>query len=92
MHANDRPSLTKDIVPKYVDPLLNQNKKVCLLVVDCMRYDHFKAMMPLLEPMCNINLEYCLSLLPTATPYSRNAIFSGMFPIYQVLNHFQRFL
>ena len=80
MHVNDRPTLTKDIVPKYVEPLLNQDKKVCLLVVDCMRYDHFKAMMPLLEPMFNINLEYCLSLLPTATPYSRNAIFSGMFP------------
>ena len=45
-----------------------------------MRYDHFKAIMPLLEPLFNINLEYCLSLLPTATPYSRNGIFSGMFP------------
>ena len=80
MHMEDRPMLTKDIVPKYIVPRLRDQEKVCLLVVDCMRYDHFKVMMPLLEPLFNIELEYCLSLLPTATPYSRNAIFSGMFP------------
>ena len=80
IHMEDRPMLTKDIVPQYVVPRLKDHEKVCLLVVDCMRYDHFKTMMPLLEPLFNIELEYCLSLLPTATPYSRNAIFSGMFP------------
>ena len=80
MDMEDRPMLTKDIVPKYIGPHLRDQEKVCLLVVDCMRYDHFKVMMPLLEPLFNIELEYCLSLLPTATPYSRNAIFSGMFP------------
>ena len=80
MDMDDRPMLTKDIVPKYIGPHLRDQEKVCLLVVDCMRYDHFKVMMPLLEPLFNIELEYCLSLLPTATPYSRNAIFSGMFP------------
>ena len=79
MGMEDRPMLTKDIVPQYVIPRLKSEEKTCLLVVDCMRYDHFKAIMPLLEPMFDIQLEYCLSLLPTATPYSRNAIFSGMF-------------
>ena len=79
MGKEDRPMLTKDIVPQYVIPRLKSEEKTCLLVVDCMRYDHFKAIMPLLEPMFDIQLEYCLSLLPTATPYSRNAIFSGMF-------------
>ena len=85
--VEDRPILTKDIVPKYIDPLLKNNEKVCLLVIDCMRYDHYKAMMPLLEPLFNIDLGYCLSLLPTATPYSRNAIFSGMFPDEMVLKY-----
>ena len=80
MKLGERPMVTKDIVPKHIIPRLKNQKKTCLLVVDCMRYDHFKAIMPLLEPLFNIKLEYCLSLLPTATPYSRNAIFSGMFP------------
>ena len=77
---NDRPVMTNDIIAKYVQPLLKNDEKVCLIVVDCMRYDHFKVIMPILEPLFNIELQHCLSLLPTATPYSRNAIFSGLFP------------
>ena len=80
MRTNNRPTLSPDIVSKYVQPILERNKKVCLLVVDCMRHDHFKAMMDLLEPFFNIDIDYKFSLLPTATPYSRNAIFSGLYP------------
>jgi hypothetical protein len=80
MSTNNRPTLSPDIVSKYVQPILEQDKKVCLLVVDCMRHDHFKAMMDLLEPFFNIDIDYKFSLLPTATPYSRNAIFSGLYP------------
>ena len=80
MKTNNRPPLSPDIVSKYVQPILERNKKVCLLVVDCMRHDHFKAMMDLLEPFFNIDIDYKFSLLPTATPYSRNAIFSGLYP------------
>ena len=80
MNDNNRPTLSPDIVSKYVQPILERNKKVCLLVVDCMRHDHFKAMMDLLEPFFNIDIDYKFSLLPTATPYSRNAIFSGLYP------------
>ncbi len=78
--SKDRPLFTNDIIKKYVKPILNQDKKVCLLVVDCMRHDHFKAMMPILDSLFSIKLHFSLSLLPTATPYSRNAIFCGMFP------------
>ena len=80
MYSDNRPDFTNDIVCKYIRPLLKDDEKVCLLVVDCMRYDHCKAMLPILEPLFNIDLKYCFSLLPTATPYSRNAIFSGLFP------------
>ena len=80
MKTNNHPTLSPDIVSKYVQPILERNKKVCLLVVDCMRHDHFKAMVDLLEPFFNIDIDYKFSLLPTATPYSRNAIFSGLYP------------
>ncbi len=80
LFEENRPVLTKDIVSQYLQPLLNDGEKICLLVMDCMRFDHFKTMMPILEPLFNIDLHYCFSLLPTATPYSRNAIFSGLFP------------
>jgi hypothetical protein len=34
----------------------------------------------MLEDYYNINRDYYYSILPTATPYSRNAIFAGLFP------------
>jgi len=74
------PTLSTDIFEKYVKPELDIENKVCLLVVDCMRHDHFKSIQPLLETLFTIDIDYKFSLLPTATPYSRNAIFSGMFP------------
>jgi len=77
---DNRPLFSNDIIEYYVSPLLKRDEKVCMLVVDCMRLDHFKALAPLLEPIFNISLNYAFSLLPTATQYSRNAIFCGMFP------------
>jgi hypothetical protein len=37
-------------------------------------------MLPLLTPLFEVEEELYYSILPTATPYSRNAIFSGEFP------------
>ncbi len=80
LNTDNRPLLSNDIIKKFLSPLLKKDKKVCLLVVDCMRLDHLKAMSSILEPIFNIKLSYAFSLIPTATQYSRNAIFSGMFP------------
>ena len=55
-----------------------------------MRLDHYKSMVPLLEPIFDIDLKYVFSLLPTATPYSRNAIFCGMFPNDMVDNYHEQ--
>jgi hypothetical protein len=38
------------------------------------------AIESLLFPYYNINKDYYYSILPTATPFARNAIFSGLFP------------
>jgi len=80
MQTDHRPTLSVDVFPKYVKPILDKGEKVCLLVVDCMRHDQFKSIMSLLDPFFNIDVDYKFSLLPTATPYSRNAIFCGLFP------------
>lgn len=80
LNQENRPPLSIDIFDKYVKPRLYKNEKVCLLVVDCMRYDHFKSILPILENFFKVTIDYKFSLLPTATPYSRNAIFSGLYP------------
>jgi len=47
---------------------------------DCMRYDQSIAFDELLRPHYTIDLDFYYGILPTATPYARNAIFSGLLP------------
>ena len=79
LNSKDRPTLSCDIFSKKINPLLSDNKKVCLVVMDAMRYDQFMELYPLFSENYSINIESSVSLLPSATPYSRNAIFSGLF-------------
>ncbi len=76
----DSPLLSVDIVSEFVAPRLLAGQQVFLVVVDCLRLDHWLAIGPLLTDMFNVEQHYHYSILPTATPYSRNAIFSGLFP------------
>jgi hypothetical protein len=73
------PILSTDIVDRYVLPLLGDDP-VVVVVLDCMRLDQWRVLLPLLSPLFEITEELYYSILPTATPYSRNAIFSGRFP------------
>jgi len=45
-----------------------------------MRLDQWYTFAPLLYDFYNIDVDYYFSILPSATPFSRNAIFSGLFP------------
>jgi hypothetical protein len=53
---------------------------VVFVIIDCMRLDQWFTLEPMLEDLYDIQREYYCSILPTATPYSRNAIFSGLLP------------
>lgn len=77
---DDSPPLSVDVVPEFVAPLLEAGRQVFFIVIDCLRLDHWLVMEPLLSEYFNIRRSYHYSILPTATPYSRNAIFSGLFP------------
>ncbi len=72
--------LSPSVFQNHLLPCLKENQKVCLIVVDCMRCDQFISVIPFLESLFDIELTYHMSLIPSATPYSRNAIFSGLFP------------
>ena len=80
LSKKDRPILSSDIFQNSVQPLLENNEKVCLLVMDAMRLDQFMALYPLLAENYSIQIKSSCSILPTATPFSRNAIFSGLLP------------
>jgi DNA-binding response OmpR family regulator len=76
----DSPPLSVDVVGEFVAPYLKEGRQVFFVVVDCLRLDHWLVMEPLLAPFFNIRRSYHYAILPTATPYARNAIFSGLFP------------
>jgi CheY-like chemotaxis protein len=73
------PVLSPDLVPLFVVPRLD-GRPVLFVVLDCMRLDQWRVMLPLLSPFFEVEEVLHFSILPTATPYSRNAIFSGLFP------------
>ena len=75
------PPLSVDVVYKYVIPEIQAGKQVLFIVMDCMRLDHWLKIEPLLYPLFDIKTDYYYSIVPTATRYARNAIFSGLFPL-----------
>ncbi len=79
-NPGERPPLSVDIVKNYALPRLKENRPVVFLVVDCLRLDQWLTLEPFLYDWFRINRQYYYSILPTATPFSRNALFSGLFP------------
>jgi len=77
---SQRPALSHEVIDRFVIPELDSPKSVLLFVIDCLRLDQWLVMEALLQDYFEISKQYYFSLLPTATPYARNAIFSGSFP------------
>jgi len=75
----DRPLLSVDLVREFLVPRLGADP-VYFVVLDCMRLDQWRTIAPLLSDLFDIEERYHYSILPTASPYARNAIFSGLFP------------
>jgi len=80
LNGKDSPTLSVDIIDKYILPLLKNQEQVYFIVIDCLRLDQWLAIEPLLQPYFQITRDYYYSVLPSATLYSRNALFSGLFP------------
>ena len=74
-----RPMLSHEVIETAVVPELGKNP-VLFFVIDCMRYDQWVEFEKLMYPLFAIDKSYHYSIVPTATPYSRNAIFSGLLP------------
>jgi CheY-like chemotaxis protein len=78
--SGDRPALSIDVVSEFVLPVLDRQRSVALIVVDCLRLDQWAVLEPLLTSRFEVETTHYFSILPTATPYARNALFSGLFP------------
>ncbi|MBR1543389.1 MAG: PglZ domain-containing protein [Muribaculaceae bacterium] len=78
----NHPLRSEEIFKSAVFPLLDKGEKVFFVVIDNFRLDQWKTISPLLSDYFNIESEELYTaILPTATQYARNAIFSGLKPI-----------
>ena len=76
-----RPRLSPEIAENFLfDFLRKENKTVFFFVIDCLRMDQWLIMEKHLNELFKIDKQYYYSILPTATPYARNSLFSGLFP------------
>ncbi len=86
-NADDRPLLSPSVITNSVFPLLEKGEKVFFILIDNLRYDQWKTLEAEVTEFCHLDGEelYC-SILPTATQYSRNAMFAGLMPyeIYDI--------
>ncbi len=80
LRSEDRPPLSVDIFSRFVAPHVKAGDQVLFIVIDCVRLDQWLIIEEILSEHFTVKRDYHLSILPTATPYSRNAIFSGLFP------------
>ena len=78
--TNDKPLLSPEIFKKKVFPLIDKGEKVFLIVIDNFRLDQWRILSKEIGDMFEIEEDLYMSILPTATQYARNAIFSGLMP------------
>jgi CheY-like chemotaxis protein len=78
----NKPLLSPNIMSSRVFPLLDKGEKVFFLLIDNLRFDQWKVIEKDIREFLKVESEelYC-SILPTATQYSRNALFAGLMPL-----------
>jgi len=80
-HPEGRPLMSPDLFKTKVFPLLDSGEKVFFILIDNFRFDQWQVIKRLLGDQFNIDENIYCSLLPTATQYARNSIFSGLMPL-----------
>ncbi len=78
--VDGKPVMSPDIFKTKVFPMLDKGEKVFLIVIDNFRYDQWKMLAQDIAELFDIEEDMYMSILPTATQYARNAIFSGLMP------------
>ena len=86
---DNRPYLSHEIFRKLVVPeIRKKDKPILFVVIDNLRYDQWKAFESVVNNHYKLEKETSyFSILPTATQYARNAIFSGLTPLEMEKNY-----
>ena len=76
-----RPLMSTDLFKNKVFPLLDNDEKIFFILIDNFRLDQWHSVKSLLSETFTFDENLYYSILPTATQYARNAIFSGLMPL-----------
>ncbi|NLE35748.1 MAG: bifunctional response regulator/alkaline phosphatase family protein [Bacteroidales bacterium] len=79
--ADDRPLISPAVLTRRIFPLISKGSPLFFIVIDNMRLDQWQTIAgDLRQIMRTVDEELYLSILPTTTQYSRNALFAGLMP------------
>ncbi|MCB0463274.1 MAG: PglZ domain-containing protein [Flavobacteriaceae bacterium] len=77
----DAPTMSHNLFKDKVVPQVSNAQPTLFVVIDNLRYDQWKVLQPIINNYYKVEKESAyFSILPTATQYARNAIFSGLMP------------
>ncbi|WP_262916452.1 bifunctional response regulator/alkaline phosphatase family protein [Aestuariivivens sediminis] len=77
----EAPIMSHTLFKEKVVPEISKEQPTLFVVIDNLRYDQWKAFEPVINNYYKKEKEEAFfSILPTATQYARNAIFSGLMP------------
>ncbi|WP_299052709.1 bifunctional response regulator/alkaline phosphatase family protein [uncultured Polaribacter sp.] len=80
--SEDKPTFSHTLFKNYVAPQLSKEQGVLWVVIDNLRFDQYRILEPIINNHFKKEEEHSyFSILPTATQYARNAIFSGLMPL-----------
>lgn len=80
--GSDKPILSHTLFKDIIAPQIGKDKGTLLVVLDNLRYDQLRVIEPVIgEYFKTVKETTFFSILPTATQYARNAIFSGLTPL-----------
>lgn len=80
-NSASRPLISPDLFKEKIFPTLDNGEKLFFILIDNFRLDQWWAIKDLLSSDFTFDEDMYLSILPTATQYARNAIFSGLMPL-----------
>lgn len=76
----DRPVMSPDLFERFVFPTIDKGEKLFFILIDNFRFDQWQAVKDIAGEFFTCREDIYFSILPTATPYARNAVFSGLMP------------
>ncbi len=80
--AENAPLLSHTIFRQKVLPEIKPGVSTFFVLIDNLRLDQWRAIQPIFSELFRmVEEDSFYSILPTATQYSRNAIFAGMLPV-----------